>query len=127
MVTVRLGGAEFRTGARLLVTVANGLDRTIYSDDFKTDCSIVTLERRIGLAWAPITGCALGRPTMTVAIGSGRGRMISIDPRSMHLRKAAAGSELAFGTGTYRFTFAYRVTAQPSQEQTAYSPIFAIR
>lgn len=127
-VTVRLGAAEFRAGSVLRVIVANGLDRTIYSDDFKTDCSIVTLERRTASGWDPIVGCALGRPTMTVAIGPSRGRTIEIDPRSMHLQKAAAGGPLAFSGGTYRVAFTYRTQPQPGpQERTVYSAVFQIR
>jgi len=127
-VVVRLSKAEFRVGEVVVVTVANGLDRTIYSDDFKTDCSIVTLERRAGSEWAPITGCALGRPTMTVAVGSGRGRTITIDSRSMHLQKAAAGAPLAFGAGIYRITFRYRFSPQMGAgEQTVYSVTFQVR
>jgi hypothetical protein len=127
-VVIRLARSEFRAGDRIGLTVANGLDRTIYSDDFKTECSIVTLERQVASRWDPITGCALGRPTMTVAIGSGRGRTITIDPRSMHLQKAAAGAPLAFGAGTYRITFRYRFSPQMGAgEQTVSSATFQVR
>jgi hypothetical protein len=127
-VVVRLAKVGFRVGEVVVVTVANGLDRTIYSDDFKTECSIVTLERQVASRWESITGCALGRPTMTVAIGSERGRTITIDPRSMHLQKAAAGAPLAFGAGTYRITFRYRFSPQMGAgEQTVYSATFQVR
>src|SRR5207244_1969271 len=128
-VSVRLDAGGYRVGAVIPVTVSNGMDRPVYTEDFKTACSIVILQRGDGGGWTDITGCALGRPTATVTIGPGLGRQVEIDPASVHLNRGAPPGTRAFGAGTYRVKFTYRVEPAVGGEDplTAYSPEFAIR
>jgi hypothetical protein len=123
-VSVQLDASQYRVGAVIHVTVANGTDRPIYTEDFKTDCSIVILQRRDGTAWTDVLGCRLGRPTMTVQIGPALGRTVALDPTGFHL----AGGQ-AFGNGTYRVKFTYRSDPALGGEDpfTAYSAEFAMR
>ena len=131
-VTVTISAALAAVGAPLFITVANGLARTIYTGDEKTDCSIVSLQRRTGSSWEDVTGCLFGRPPFTVAIGSGRGRKVKIDPRSGHLFHGQPQGAPAFGAGVYRVTFTYGLTpgsgpATPEEPYTAYSQEFALK
>lgn len=126
-VSVTLDADHYPVGAVIRATVANGLDRAVYTEDFKTACSIVTLQHRDGDAWTDIVGCRLGRPTATVPIGPGLGHAIELDPSSFHLADDTGGS--AFGAGLYRVTFTYRLESAVGGEDplTAYSAEFAIR
>jgi hypothetical protein len=126
-VSVKLDAGGYRVGAIVHVTVSNGMDRPIYTEDFKTACSIVTLQRREGGGWSDVTGCALGRPTVTVTIGPGRGLNVEIDPASFHLAHGSGGP--AFGAGTYRVVLTYRLerTVGGADPLAAYSPEFGIR
>jgi hypothetical protein len=126
-VEVRLSKASYRVGEVVQVTVANGSDKSIYMEDFKTVCSIVTLQRSEGGGWKPIEGCQLGRPTATVAIGAGLGLAVDINPNSMHFRNGA--NEIGFGPGTYRVKFGYRLDRDRMGEEplVAYSPEFEVR
>jgi hypothetical protein len=106
-VSVLMAPSAYAEGNVIQVTVTNGLGSTIYANDEKTDCSIVTLEQWTGDAWEPIMGCGLRRSPATIPIGSGRGRDIQIDPASSNFGRAPG--ELGFGAGTYRITFTYRL------------------
>lgn len=125
-VLVKLDAGGYQVGEVIRVTVSNGMDRPIYTEDFKTACSIVTLQHREG-GWRDITGCALGRPTVTVTIGPGSMERIEVDPASFHLAHGSGGP--AFGAGTYRVAFTYRLERAVSADAplAAYSPEFAIR
>jgi hypothetical protein len=100
-VEVRLGKSTYRSGEAVTATVVNGFDRAIYTEDFKTACTIVVLQRMQGDSWTDVTGCALGRPTLTVTIGPGLGQPVTIDANSFHLR------DNPIRQGTYRIKFGY--------------------
>src|SRR5437867_1702355 len=70
-VSVKLDAGEYRVGSVVHVTVSNGMDRPVYTEDFKTACSVVILQRQEGGAWTDILGCKLGRPTTTVTVSPG--------------------------------------------------------
>jgi hypothetical protein len=125
-VEVRLGKASYRIGEVVTATVANGSDKPIYTEDFKTVCSIVMLQRSESGAWKEIQGCALGRPTVTVMIEPGAGETITIDPNSFHLRDG--GNRLGFGSGTYRVKFGYRLDRGGFGQEplVVYSPTFEV-
>jgi hypothetical protein len=108
-VTVTTTAHSYAVGGVITASIANGLDRAVYTDDFKTACSIATVQRLDAGMWTDITGCRLGRPTMTVKIAAGLGRSVTFDPYSFHLTAGKAGP--AFGPGTYRVKFTYRFDA----------------
>ena len=126
-VVVKLDAGGYRVGTVIHVTVSNGMDRPVYSEDFKTACSIVTLQRHDSGGWSDITGCALGRPTVTVTVEPGSAERIELDPASFHL--AHGSGRPAFGAGTYRVAFTYRLERAVAGDAplAAYSPEFAIR
>jgi hypothetical protein len=125
-VLVTLDSDRYAVGAVLHVNVMNRTDRPIYTEDFKTSCSIVILQRQEGNAWTDIRGCRLGRPTVTVQIGPENGKAADLDPASFHLQAGGAGG---FGAGTYRVKFTYRNDPGLGGEDpfAAYSAEFAIR
>ncbi|HZM79448.1 MAG TPA: hypothetical protein VFC19_27270 [Candidatus Limnocylindrales bacterium] len=126
-VEVRLSKASFGVGEAVRLTVANGSGKTIYTEDFKTVCSIVMLQRAEGGgAWKDIDGCGLGRPTVTVAIGPGLGHTVEIDPNSTHLRDG--GNRTGFAAGRYRIKFGYRFDRDRMGEEplVVYSPEFTV-
>ena len=126
-VSVTPDAGEYRMGAVIKVTVANGTERPVYTEDFKTACTIVTLQRRDGADWTDMIGCALGRPTETVRIGPGLGRTAELDPASIHLNNTPGGP--GFGTGSYRLMFTYRLDPAPGtgNPSVVYSEQFAVR
>jgi hypothetical protein len=129
-VSVLLAASSLREGDKIRATVANGRRQTIYSEDSKTDCSIVILERWAGKTWQPVLGCAVRRAPIVVAIGPGRGRIVTIDPSSLHLRAGMPGtSKPVLRAGTYRIKFAYRLGLGSGVEEpfSAFSPSFQIR
>ncbi|HTD48924.1 MAG TPA: hypothetical protein VK881_16790 [bacterium] len=127
-VSIVLSAPVFKEGDVIRAVIANGLERTLYTEDEKTDCSIVFLERSGADTWHPVPGCALGRAPLVVAIGPGRGRAVTINPFSFHLRMGMPTStKPAVGAGTYRIRFVYRVgLAGGSQEFAAISRSFSV-
>lgn len=125
-VSVTPDAGHYPVGAVVQVTVSNGLDRPIFTEDFKTACSIVVLQRRDGGSWTDIVGCRLGRPTATVEIGPGLDQLAVLDPAGFHLTSGTSGP--AFGSGSYRVAFTYRVEAGAGDENpvVAYSAEFSI-
>ncbi|HEY3248484.1 MAG TPA: hypothetical protein VGK88_09375 [bacterium] len=128
-ITLTLASPQLSAGAPLSVTIANGLGRTIYAQDEKTDCSVLLLERWTGRAWEPVTGCLFGRTPLPVAFGNGRGRTVKIDPFSAHLNHGQPQGTPAFGRGTYRLTFSYGFSAAFGAEEpyALMSTEFAVR
>ena len=127
-VSVVPSAPAFKQGDVIRAVIANGLERTLYTEDEKTDCSIVFLERSGADVWHPVPGCALGRAPLVVAIGPGRGRVVTINPLSIHLRMGKPPTAKPdVGVGTYRIRFVYRVgLARGAQEFTAISRPFSI-
>ncbi len=129
-VTVVMTRDSFTVGETIRAVVANGLPGPIYTADSKTDCSIVFLERWDGRKWETIPGCALGRAPITVAIGSGRGRLVAIDPLSIHLRMGTPDpSKPAIRAGGYRIRLTYRLRKEPEAVEplTSVSKSFIVR
>lgn len=108
-----LGAARYSVGAPIVVVVINGLDRSIFTDDSKADCSIVTLQRQDGASWNNIVGCAQQRPPATVAIGSARARTMTLRPTSVNF-EALEESRRPLTSGTYRAQYTYRFDANGS-------------
>lgn len=108
--TVRLTprAPSVAVGQPVSVIISNGTGKTIYVDDMKTDCSIVTLQRRTGTRWDTVGGCLMERSPITVAIEPGAQRTVTVTPASMHV--GGAPGRPGFGAGRYRFTCTYRFT-----------------
>ena len=127
-VSVVPSAPAFAQGDVIRAVIANGLERTLYTEDEKTDCSIVFLERSDADAWRTVPGCALRRVSMVVAIGPGRGRVVAINPFSIHLRMGLPPTgKPAPGAGRYRMRFVYRLGLTPGARQfAAFSRPFSI-
>lgn len=126
-VSVTMSTSRYAVGDTLELTVRNGRSTTIYTEDFQTQCTIVTLQKSSGGSWTDITGCSMGRPTRTLKLEPGAAKQILLDPHAFHLAEGAG--ELGFGAGAYRVRFGYRLGAEPmgGQPLTAYSSTFVVR
>ncbi len=127
-VTITLSKLAYAAGEAIEATIANGLTQAVYTEDSKSDCSIAILEQWDGQTWHPLLGCAVGRPPLVVAIGPGQGQMVRIDPFSVHFGVSPGAAAPAFGGGTYRIKFAYRLEPGPEGETPyeVYSKEFSI-
>lgn len=125
-VTVTLSAPRYAAGDPVKVSVSNGSRDAIYTEDFQTACTIVTLQKSAGGSWTDITGCSMGRPTRTLTIEPGTAKEAVLDPHSFHLAEGAG--RLGFGAGTYRIRFGYRKAAEPmgAQPLIVYSATFAV-
>jgi hypothetical protein len=124
-VVVMPSSDRYARGEVIEATVANGLDNTIFGEDSQSDCSILLLELKKGGAWQPIPGCEQRRPPVSVAIGSSRGRSVTIDPASPGFAAALGQDAVPLEPGTYRLTFTYSV-GQAGGPQAAHSAPFEI-
>jgi hypothetical protein len=108
------------------VAVHNGRSEPIYTEDFQSACTIVTLQKSDAGSWTDITGCAMGRPTRTITIEPGTTRDVTVDPHAFRL--AEDPGMLGFGAGTYRIKFGYRLGREPmgAQPLLAYAPMFVV-
>lgn len=123
-VSITLSASSYARGDVISGMIANGLDRTLFTMDSKSDCSIAILERRQDGAWNPIVACAVRRPPLTVAIGPSRGRTVELDPSSSNF---ADPSGVPLEAGTYRLSFTYGFSRQQGQEPlVAHSSSFQI-
>ena len=117
-VTVSVSQGEYYKGETLIVSIANGLDQNIYTNDMKTGCTIAILEKQEGSDWYPFIGCGAERPPMTVEIAGGEVHTVSIDPGSGIYGLGKPPGELAFGAGTYRIKFTYSFDPNKEGEET---------
>jgi hypothetical protein len=115
-VTVRPSKAAFPVGERVSTIVGNGLDQAIYTEDQKTACSIVFLERWTDAAWEPVSGCGYERAAAIVRIGPREVVEAEIDPLSTHL---GGMGHPAFAEGRYRLVFAWRPEPGPEGHTSA--------
>ncbi len=84
-----------RYGARdaVVVTIANGLSRTIWAADHQTNCTVLVAEHAQAGAWVPVGNCRLMTPTRLTPL--------SVGSTSVHLDTSA------WPAGDYRITLTY--------------------
>jgi hypothetical protein len=84
-----------RYGARdtVVVTIANGLSRTIWAADHQTSCTVLVAEHAQAGAWVPVGNCRLMTPTRLTPLPAGN--------TTMHLDTSA------WPAGNYRITLNY--------------------
>ncbi|HET8684312.1 MAG TPA: hypothetical protein VFM54_20910 [Micromonosporaceae bacterium] len=126
-VIVIVSAARYTPGAPISMVVVNGLDRTVFTNDSKSDCSIITLQRLDDAIWQDVPGCAQQRPPAIVAIGPAHHRAMTLHPASSNFR-LTADFEPALRPGTYRAKFTYRFTPDQNNDDslTALSDPFVI-
>jgi len=101
-VMLNLGQAHASVTSAVSVTLANGLSKTIVVADHQSECTVVTLERRVGSTWLEVAPCPLETPT----------RLLPIAPGVLETLVLRPEGDLRPGTwqaGTYRFTLRYGV------------------
>ena len=62
-----------RYGARdaVVVTITNGLSRTIWAEDHQTNCTVLVAEHAQAGAWVPVGTCRLMTPTRMTPLSAG--------------------------------------------------------
>lgn len=110
-VSLSLGPLPTDPSGELTLTVANGLDGAIYTEDLKTGCTVVMLESWDGAAWQPVSDCGVERLPRTVMIAPGHGLAVVIRPFD------PGGSPVR--PGSYRARFSYRLAPGPAGEEPA--------
>lgn len=103
------------------VLVANGLATPIFTANYQSECSIVTVQFQSGGAWQPIAPCTEGRPTMIVKIPAGAVAAITLGPTS----GARFGGGL-WRVGAYRVEFTYSATPRFGGGASVYSAPFQV-
>jgi hypothetical protein len=122
--TIELAKSSFHEGEIVRVTVANGLDQSLYTNNQKSACTIVTLERLHAGTWERIGGCGMEMLPSVVEIGPGDVVEVAINPHS-NLWGIDTSKGLAFGIGTYRVSFSYWLAGK-DKVTTVASPEFAV-
>jgi hypothetical protein len=112
-----LNASSFDLSQLIDFTIQNGMDKPIYTEDMKSDCSIIFLERWDGIAWQLIPGCAQRRAPVVFEIEPGQEYSATIDPASPNFEISPDASTPATTPGMYRIRFNYRVEAEPEGEE----------
>lgn len=122
-VAVVPASSTFGEGEDIELTVRNDSSQTVFVEDMKTDCSIVTLEKSVEGEWATVWGCGMERLPQVVAIEPGGREAVVIRPSSNFIV-----GEPGLRAGSYRARFSYRLARGPEGEEpeVAYSPEFSI-
>jgi hypothetical protein len=127
VIAIAISSQTFPRDGRITAVITNGLDRTVYTEDSKSDCSILLLQRLEGGSWIDVPACAERRPPLVVAVGASHARTISINPRSVNFAAVSGSSEPALEPGIYRLKLSYSFTRQEGEEQMAvYSQRFRV-
>lgn len=130
-VTLTSYAASYRKGERIVATVANGLQHPIYTEDMKTDCSIVTLEYWDGTWWQPVLNCGMERLPAIAKIEAGQTVKVEIGTESSHFGASPTAQKRAPGVDKCRLKFTYWFTPGPEgfeleELEVMYSDAFAI-
>ena len=92
-VTLTLNKQRYGSPETIIVTVENGLSKTIWAADHHTSCTMLIAEHAQGAAWAAIENCHSLRPTTLAALSAG----------TTSMRLDTSGWPL----GTFRVTLTY--------------------
>jgi hypothetical protein len=92
-VTLTLDKQGYTAREMIVVTVENGLSKTIWAEDHHTSCTTLVAEHAQGAAWAAIENCHSLRPTTLAPLSAG----------ATSVRLDTSG----WPTGTYRITLTY--------------------
>lgn len=101
-VTVTVGSQVATLCDTIQVVIANGTSAPVYTTDYQSECSIVTIELQVGSAWQPIGRCMLGRPTRLVQIPAGAAALVRLAPTGTS--RFGGGP---WAPGAYRVAFSY--------------------
>ena len=92
-VTLTLNKQRYGAPETIIVTVENGLSKTIWAADHHTSCTMLVAEHAQGAAWAALENCHSLRPTTLAPLSAG----------ATSVRLDTSG----WPTGTYRITLTY--------------------
>ena len=125
-VTLSVGAGQYSASDRVVVTIRNGGDTTIFAQQHNTSCSLILLERLVNGAWQPVYPCNDGFPHPTVGeIAAGNAKVVQLVPIVTGNAEGIGGQWQA---GTYRAALSYVTsqTASFNQGTIAYSGIFTV-
>ncbi|HEX6798425.1 MAG TPA: hypothetical protein VF116_12015 [Ktedonobacterales bacterium] len=125
-VTLSVGAGQYSASDRVVVTIRNGGDTSIFVQQHNTSCSLILLERLVNGAWQQVYPCNDGFPHPTVGeVAAGSAKVVQLVPL-VSGNAEATGSQ--WQAGTYRAALSY-VTSQTtsfSQGTVVYSSTFAV-
>lgn len=70
-VTLTLDKQRYGAHDAVVVTIANGLSRTIWAEDHQTNCTVLVAEHAQAGAWVPVGTCRLMTPTRSTPLSAG--------------------------------------------------------
>lgn len=114
--------SRYRLGAVVEATVANASAASVFTQDQKSDCTIVMLEGGTGTGWEAFSTCGSERVSQTVQLAAGEQRRVRIDVGSENFRPQPVVP------GVYRvvFTFRWAVVPEGAEPEVAVSEPFEI-
>ena len=112
---------SYRVQEEIVVTIENGLDTPITSQDQRTYCSIIILEQQLAAGWQPVNNCTANAPGQEVTIHPDSVATVTLIPNQL--------SDGIITSGTYRATLLYTTgpSFRPAQTSTASSAEFLVR
>lgn len=111
-----LGQTQFHPGDLVMVTVENGLSHSITTEDHRSNCTVIQLQKLVDSSWQPVDKCnALTRTRLVeVAAGGSLQQRVGIP----------TGSDAA---GTYRMMLTYGSSdEQPTNSGPVFSSTFVV-
>lgn len=108
-------------GQGFVTRVVNDTDLILQTEDHKSECSLLNLQRQEGNTWVNVAQCLLATPT----------RLIKLEPRQSYEVKLSQEGLLAYPPGRYRLELNYQLLQADGQTLSAntllYSEEFTLR
>lgn len=120
-ISVKTNKESYRAQEEIVVTIGNGSDSPITSQDQHTYCSIIILEQQHESGWQPVNNCTANAPGQEVTIEPDAVDTVRLSPNQL--------SDGMITPGTYRATLLYTTgpSFRPAQTSTASSAQFFVR
>lgn len=118
-VSLTLSKSEYKEGEQIRTSITNHTTATIYTRDFKTNCSFVELQKHVLTSWKTITNCGMRSQPLLVSIVPGEAKVVILDPKEFT-------TDLSFKAGSYRVRLSYASDQISANSQEALSKTFVI-
>lgn len=127
-VTLVPNAAHYAVSDTITITVHNTTGQTIYTMAHFTDCSAISLERRVGGNWQPVNLCADGFPHPVIAPISPDGEVATELTAATTPGNEVQSEAPEWTAGTYRAVLTYTTSrsADFSHGAITYSTTFTV-
>jgi hypothetical protein len=111
-----------------VITITNTSAAPIYTEDMKSGCTVIILERWAEQDWQPLLGCGSERSPAVVQLDPGESLQVTLDPFSSHFTNGLPVVGPAFEPGWYRACLRYRLAPGPEAVEpfSATSDLFSV-